>query len=210
MTTSPVPVCDEPSWVGSDPDINRLFDNVQAMVPGVTSDMVLMQSWNTIQDFYQRSTIRREHIYWQMNPGVLTLNFDPFDQNWRVCKFLQFKGLSNVKFEPPGRIRDLASPVPTNVRNGEILLALKPANVNVALPYDIWTDHFEALLAGVMYRLLMQPQKPYSDVQGARLHFSMYARGIAQARARVQSGNVTDGVLWRFPYFATGHPKGIY
>jgi hypothetical protein len=202
--------CPVPQWLGVDnPDISRLLDNIQTLVQGATTDMVSMQVWNTIEEFYQRSTLRREHVYWKMDPGVYTLNFDPWDGHWRVCRFLQFRGLSHVKFEPPGRIRDLTYPANAE-RTGEILLALKPVSIEVSLPYDVWTEHFEALLHGSLYRLYIQPQRPWSDPQSAKLEYTLYMRGIQSARAKVQSGNLTDGVLWRFPYFATGKLKGMY
>jgi hypothetical protein len=196
--------CDPPGYLSSDPGVERLMDNVQAIMPGLTTDMTTLAIWNTIEDFYQRSTLRREHLYWEMPPGVLVVDFDPFDQNWRVCRFLAFNGLLNVKFETPGRIRDLASPTPTNKRDGEVILALKPSSLQTPLPYDVWTQWFEALLAGVLYRLYLQPGKPYSDIQGARLNAALYRAGIASARALAQANNVTGGSSWSFPYFARG------
>jgi hypothetical protein len=201
---------EEPDYLEDNPDIKRLYDNIQALVAGVTYDMLRMETWNTIEDFYQRTTLRREHVYWIMQPGVMTLDFDPFDSHWRVCRMMQFRGLYNARFEPPGRVRDLQTPVPDNVRKGEITLALKPKDIDVPLPYDIWSQWFDTLCAGVMYRLYLQPMKPYSSVQAARLYAAMYTSGVGRARALVQNGNLTEGVTWRFPLFATGHPKGLY
>jgi hypothetical protein len=92
-------------------DVTRLFDNVQAAIPGVTTDIVSLAVWNTIEDFYIRSTYRREHMFWTLAPGVSTLQLDPYtvDPTWRVCRFLGFTGLNNVKFVPPGTVIDLTS-----------------------------------------------------------------------------------------------------
>lgn len=198
------PTCDLPGYLSNEPGVSRLYDNIQAAVPNVTTDMVSLVIWNTIEDFYQRSTYRREHVYWRMDPGVLTLNFDPFDQNWRVCRFLAFRGLSNVKIEPPGRIRDLSSPPPTSERTGQCLLALKPDSIQVRLPYDVWTNYFDCLLNGALSRLYMQPAKPWSDLRAMQLHAQLYRAGVASARAEAQAGHVREGTSWSFPYFATG------
>jgi len=154
------PICELPGYLSSAPDIDRLFDNVGALIPGLLNDVLMMVTWNTIEDFYMRSTYRREHVYWRLDPGVVTISFDPYDQDWRVSRFLEFSGLGRVKFEPPGRIRDLTSPPPDTTRNGEVLLALKPVSINTPLPYDVWTTYFQTLLDGVLYRLYMQPGKP--------------------------------------------------
>lgn len=196
--------CDLPGYLSPEPDLNRLLDNVQAMVPGLTDEMLSMVAWNTIEDFYQSSTYRREHVYWRMDPGVLTINFDPYDSHWRVCRFMGFSGLGRVKFEPPGRIRDLSSPPPDSERKGEVLLALKPRSLQTPLPYDVWTNYFEALLHGTLARLMLQPAKPYSDPQSARLYYTVYRKGVAGARAEAQAGHVRDGSSWSYPYFATG------
>jgi hypothetical protein len=199
--------CELPPFLSDDPDLARLYDNVMAQVPGVTTDMIALVAWNTIQDFYQRTTYRREHVYWRMDSGVYTLNFDPWDNDWRTFRFLWFRGPDNFKFEPPGRIRDLNATPPPSTRNGEILLALKPESLATKLPYDVWTMWFECLQAGMMYRLCMQPGKPYSNMQSAHLYGVQYVSGCAGARALVQANNITDGASWRYPLFAPGRVK---
>jgi len=199
--------CDLPSFLTENPDLGRLYDNVMAQVPGLTTDMCVLVAWNTIEDFYQRTTYRREHVYWRMDAGVYSLNFDPWDPEWRVFRFLWYRGPDNVKFEPPGVLRDLNAMPPPATRNGEVLLALKPKSIATRLPYDVWTLWFETLQAGMMYRLFLQPKKPYSDIQLARLHGAMYVSGCAGARALRQANSITDGASWRFPLFAAGRVK---
>jgi hypothetical protein len=205
---SDTPICDLAGYLSPDPGPSRLLDNLQAIVPGLVVDMANMVCWNTIEDFFVRSTYRREHIFWRLDPGVMTINFDPYDQNWRVCRFLDLVG-HNLKIEPPGRIRDLTSPAPDVTRDGEVTLALKPRSINTPLPFEVWTTYWETLLNGALYRLYMQPGKPYSDLGAAQLTGRMYRSGIASARSDAQAGHLRDGVAWGFPYFANGgHSDG--
>jgi hypothetical protein len=206
---SSTPICELPGYLSPEPGVDRLFDNVGAVIPGLTTEVLSMVIWNTIEDFYMMSTYRREHIYWRMDPGVLTISFDPYDQDWRVSRFLGFSGLDRVKFEPPGRIRDLTSPPPTTARSGEILLSLKPRSINTTLPYDVWTTYFDVLYNGALARLYMQPAKPYSDMKTGAVYTSMYRRGVASARADAQAAHVREGSSWSYPYFAAGgYPSG--
>jgi len=198
----PPPTCDFPTH-----GLEALYDEIQLQLPGLTIDNATRQAWSAIDEFYTASTYRREHVYWQMNSGVNTLNFDPWDSHWRVFRFLQFRGLSSPKFEPPGRLKDLTWPHPDTTRNGEVLLALRPANTNTPLGDDFWALWFDTVLAGALARLYLQPGKPYTDATMGRVQRQIFTSGVAQARAHVQSGFVTDGVLWRFPHFATGHSK---
>lgn len=189
-------------------DITRLFDNVQAVLPGVTTDMVAMVAWNTIEDFYQRSTYRREHVYWQLDPCKTVLQFDPYNRDWRVCRFLGFRGLSNPKFVPPGQVIDVTCPTPDSQRDGEALLALKPNSLDTELPYDVWTNYFECLLNGVLHRLYLQPGKPWSDLNAMALHGKLYRAGISSARAEAQAHHLREAASWSYPYFATGGRYG--
>ena len=176
-------------------DVTRLFDNLQALVPDMTTDIASLVIWNTIEDFYVKSTYRRENVSWVLNPGQSTLHLDPYsvDPTWRVCRFLEFTGLPNVRFIPPGDIVDLTTPVPDTMRSGDVLLALKPADFNTVLPYDLMTTYWETLLSGALYRLHLQPGKPYSDMNGATIHGKLYRSGIASARADIQAGHVRGG-----------------
>lgn len=185
-------------------DVTRLFDNIQAVVPGVTTDVVALVVWNTIEDFYQRSTYRRERVFWKLDPCQTVLDFDPYDRDWRVCRFLGFSGLGNPKFVPPGQVIDLTCPVPDSERNGAAYLALKPASLQTPLPYDVMTTYWEALFHGALSRLFMQPGKPYSDLNAMALNARLYRSGIASARADAQAGHLREGVSWHFPYFASG------
>jgi len=200
---TPTSICELPAALGN--NLDALYDAVQLQIPGVTADNVQLQAWRAIEDFYIRSTYRREHVYWRMDPGVATLSFDPWDSHWRVFRFLGFQGLSRPKFEPPGRVRDLAWPIPDSTRNGEVLLGLRPTDINTPLGDDAWAMWFDTFVAGTMSRLFMQPGKPYSDAQMGKLQALEFRHGVVQARAHVQSGFITEGTAWRYPYFAGGH-----
>ena len=195
----------EPGFLGAY-GLESLYDQIQVQLPGVTTDNVVMQTWNTIGDFYMGSTYQREHVYWCMNPGINVLDFDPWNSDWRVFRFLDFRGLSRPKFEPPGRLRDLTCPCDVT-RNGEAVLALRPTRLDVDLGEDFWAMWYNTIEDGVMARLYLQPGKPFSDANMGRVKRQSFQSGIAQARAHVQSMFVTDGIPWRYPYFAYGRSK---
>jgi len=199
--------CDTPragAFYQSAYDVTRIFDYVQAVMPGVTTDMVSLVIWQAIEDFYIRSTYKREHVYWCLASGETTLDFDPYNSYWRVCRFMGFCGLSNPKFMPPGRVVDLTCPVPDSERRGEAILALKPHSYDTELPYDVMTTYWEAIASGALYRLFMQPGKPYADLNSAGMHAKMNRSGIASARAAAQAQHLREAAPWSFPYFATG------
>lgn len=207
MTTT-TPSSDLSSFLGSDLGLNRLYDNVQAVVPAVGLSLIKMMGWNTIEEFYLRSTARRENVYWQMAVGVSEVDFNPFDATWLVAWILDVSGLHCPKIEMPGLLIDLQPP--SSPRSGQALLALKPVNFTTNLPQELFTQWFETILDGTLYRLYATPAKPYSSPQLAQYHGGRYRGGIARARAIAQKQYSNGGGRWQFPRmqgFAAGRRK---
>lgn len=204
MTTTPS--SDLSTFLGPSPGLTRLYDNVQAVLPDVTLELIKMQAWNTIEEFYLRSTVRREIVYWNLAPNVQTLDFNPFDSDWQVAWVLSLDGLTNYRIAPPAQIVDLTA-LPTSTRNGSALLALKPASYSANLPDEIFQQWFETLLDGTLWRLYRTPMKPYSSPQLAAFHASLYLSGVSRARAVASAGFTNGGGRWAYPYFARGRRK---
>lgn len=205
MSGTVTPTSDLSSFLGSDPSISRLYDNVQAVVPGVTLSLIKMFSWNTIEEFYLRSTSRRELVNWQMAVGVSEIDFNPFDETWLVGWVLHVDGLYNPQILMPGRVIDRNTPA--QARTGTALLALHPVNFDVIFPPELWVHWFETILDGTLARLYGQPAKPYSSPQLAQYHMARYRAGLNRARDAANR-EYTDGPgRWCFPRFANGRRK---
>lgn len=205
VTTTPT--ADTNSFLGSDSTVARLYDNVQAQVPAIGLTLIKLEAWNVIEEFYLRSTARRETVYWNMASGVYSIDFNPFDENWLVCWILAFTGLTNAKIEPPSVLKDLSYPHPTDLRTGQALVALKPVSFVSDLGSVHWQQWFEAILDGTLHRLYRQPAKPWSSPQLALFHGRRYMAGINRARAAADHSFTDGGGRWSYPYFAGGRRK---
>lgn len=208
MAQTVAPVADDSEYLGEDPGIARLLDNIQAMVPAVLLPVARMAAWNAIEDFYLRSTWRREMVYWCLPPTVGQIDFNPFDGDWSVCWILYFDGLTYGRVKPPSLLMDTQCPLPTGEeRKGAALLALKP--VSFASEFDplLFSTWFETILDGVLSRLYLQPAKPYSNAQLAMQHGRLYRAGCQRAHAIAQMGYTDGPGRWRFPLFANGRRK---
>lgn len=208
MTTTPTATLD--TALGTDPNVERIYDNVQVQVPAVMLSVIKLSLWNTLEDFFIQSTLKRVRVFWKMAPDVQTIDFDPYDDTWNVAWVLHYDGLSNAQVEPPALLRDLTYPVPEVERGGRAWLALKPASfeaIRLGVGSEVWSTWFEAILAGTVYRLCSQPAKPYSSPELARLNAALYNRGKQQARDTARRGFTDGGGNWRFPYFAGGRRR---
>lgn len=205
MAVTPTPTSDLSSFLGANPGLNRLYDNVQAVLPVINLEVIKMMTWNTIEQFYIESTARRELVNWQMAVGVQQLDFNPFDETWLVAWVLQVTGLSNYRIELPGMVIDMS--YPSGQRFGQVMLALKPVAFATDLPDDLFIQWFDTILAGTFFRLYSMPMKPYSSPQAAAYYGREWRKGIARARGIAAKQFTNGGGYWNYPMFAVGRRK---
>lgn len=207
MAQTTTPVYDDAAYLAEDPELERLYDNVQSTVPAVLLPVVKMVAWNTIEDFYWRSTWRREWLDWSMPDKVVCIDFNPFDENWVVCWILEVCGLSHYVVRPPALLVDAQRPPVTGERKGQVLVALKPVSLDTEFDPYLFSVWFETIFDGVLHRLYTQPAKPYSSPPLAQFHGQRYRSGVQRARI-VAGKEYTNGPgRWGYPYFAQGRRK---
>lgn len=204
---------DATGYLGASPGLAKLQDNIQVMVAGIALPMVDLVIANTLDEFHSRSTYKRQQVWWNMGPGVTEVDLSPFDGVYQVAHVLDVTGLTTYQINPPGQVLDLGS-LPTALRHGSALLALKPlsfaaitATGNIAP--ELWSEHFETLLAGTLARLCAIPGRPWTDPKMAEFHLRTFRMGIQRARAGAADphANGSGAARWGFPYFARGRRR---
>jgi hypothetical protein len=190
-------------------DINRVYDNVQAVLPAVTLPLIEMALWNTIEEFSIRGTYFRAHVNWQMPIGVSSLDFNPFSSAMVVTWVIEQEGLLHYEIIPPAKMVDLYQP--NAARNGHATLVLKPASFAVVTQghfTEMFSTWFETMLDGTLFRLYGQPAKPWSSPQLAEYHGRRFRQGMNRARdiaERLHSPQQAPARI--YPYFASGRRK---
>ena len=210
MSATVTPTDNLNSTLGSNPGLARLYDNIMLQVPAVGLSLVKLMVWNTIEEFYLRSTARRETVFWTMSVGMTQIDFNPYDATWLVAWILDVSGLTFPQIRMPGLLIDTQPNGQAFQRTGSVLLALKPVSFSTDLPPELFEQWFETILDGSLARLYMQPAKPWSSVQLAGYHGGRYRGGISRARAIAQGSFTDGGGRWRFPQaqgFAMGKRK---
>jgi len=72
------------------------------------------------------------------------------------------------------------------------------------VPDWIVESYNDTLLNGVMFRMMSQVAKPYSNLQLGVAHGQFFKQGISQARAESDRGRVQGAQMWTYPRsFAT-------
>jgi hypothetical protein len=191
------------------PDIERLYDNVQMLLPSVTLPVIEMELWNTVQEFCIVSTYFRSKIYWEMGRGVSSVDFNPFDANTVVVWVLAVHGLTHWEINPPAQLVDFLPP--HAARSGWAMVALRPVVFDVvklgALP-ELFTTWFETMHDGVLFRMFGMPAKPWSSPQLAQYHGTRFRQGMNRARDIAERLHSNQQSPFRmYPYFARGRRK---
>lgn len=183
--------------------IDRIFDAIEAVVPGVVHSVVQMAVWDAICEFCTRSTYWRARVTWTMPVGTTTVDLSQIDVNTVGMSILQVGGglYRNWRIDPPCTLVDLGPG--TQDRSGWAIVSCLPVNLDAGLPSFLIDNWSEALRDGALFRLYSQPSKPYTSPQLAAFHGKRFASRIQSARAQI----IHDGPPnWRFPYFARGAP----
>lgn len=198
----------------SKPDgIDRFLDTVQSRLPGITVALIQLELQNVIEEFCYRSLYFREQVFWQLAMGVSQVTINPVDARLETIYIIAQQGLYNYRVDPPATLVDLQTP--TSTRTGWAMIVMKPRNWAAvqtsawpsALPM-LFTNWFEVMLDGILFRLYGQPAKPWSSQGLATYHGTRWWQGVNRARAQAESSNTREqSPFRRFPYWSHGRRK---
>jgi hypothetical protein len=211
MSATVTPSDNMSATLGTNPGVERVYDNVLATLPATTQPLIQLALWNAVEEFCIRSLYFREKVYWQMAPGVFQVDFNPFSSTQLVTWVLSQYGLTNFRVVPPAILEDLQVP-PLAARTGWAWVVLKPTSFQAvqqqnAFP-ELWNTWFETMLDGTMFRLTGQPAKPWSSAQLAQYHGQRFRMGLNRARdiaERLHSDQQSPRRT--YPYYAHGRRK---
>lgn len=178
--------------------LDRIYDAIEAVLPGVTHTMVQMAVWDALDEFCTKSTFWRATVQWVLQPNVQAVNLNPVAGNALVRHVIAVRGITRWRVEPPATIVDL---IPNGeARSGQARVVLKPSRLSGELPSSLIDDWHQAIRDGALAQLYGQPAKPYSSGVLAQYHRRQFWSGIREARSsamRYNSGEQTSG--WWFP-----------
>lgn len=182
----------------ADGGLDRIYDAIEAVVPGVNHAVVQMAVWDALDEFCSKSTFWRATVQWTMQPSIQAVNLNPVSGNALVRYILAVRGLARWRAEPPATIVDL---IPNDeARSGQARVALRPSRLSANLPSSLVDDWQQGIRDGTLAALYGQPAKSYSSGTLAQYHRKQFLAAIREARsqtARYNSGEQTSG--WTFP-----------
>lgn len=218
---------------------DRIFADIRKDLPSVVDAVLRQEVFRVVDDFTQNTNIWQEHVPFQVMPHVTTylINTREGKPN-RLMVVYNDTGQDQVNpliFPPPPRTA--FPPNPTLWPGGAVTMRT-PGTLQLARDLDmsaVWwavvakrtTEPLDAdkypvvddwivdkyadtIGRGILARLQLEPQKPYSNPMLAQVNQRAYIAGRGLARANDGHANVFDAQNWRFPQqFATVNRKGF-
>ena len=206
----------------TDAPYQRLFDTARAHLPGAMDGGMHLELFNTLREFLNRSNIWVDEIPFRTSNTRQGYEITTAQPSALINRLMWIEG----KRDPRG---SYTHAYPTGVSyRGQLIGAGKPTAeividglpgqgeiwyAHVALvptdptgptglpriPDDIIDGHFETILSGLLERMMIQPSKPYSNIQGASYHGHRFRAGTNQAKNAHLHGDVFRGQAWRYP-----------
>jgi hypothetical protein len=218
----------EASGAEGQANLNLWLKDVSVYVPGIHRSVLKRQLILACREFFEQSRAWRASIGpLNIVQGQNTYMMSPFNSTTDVVGVIAV-AINGIPVDPiaykPANDGTQTPPVPTNNQpfgyymlrpdvlalyptpavalSGalQVLVSLKPKSSVKQVPHIAVTDFYEAILAGVLYRVLNQPGKPYSNPSLAVEFEAKFRQYIGMYAALAKKG-FNNGASWRFPRF---------
>jgi len=218
----------EASGAEGQANLNLWLKDVSVYVPGVHRSVLKRQLILACREFFEQSHAWRAAVGpVDVIENQNTYMLSPFNSTTDV---VAVKGvwINGIPVDPiiqrPSFAAGQTPPVPTNnqpfgyymlrpdilalyptpgktlVSALQVQVALKPKSSVKQVPHIAVTDFYDAIMNGVLYRILNQPAKPYSNPSLA-LYFEQKFRTAIGLYAGMAKKGFNNGASWTFPGF---------
>ena len=186
----------------------RLIKNARIQLPGSLDNVILLELYNVLDQFFKDSRI------WTEESQFSAMASDPAG----TIYYIEPESVSSIValvsvVDPGGFPQRAAMSLP-----GEVTLDTPPSQegtfvATVVLtivdpvqrdgypefPDWVLTKYGTGILDGLLGRMMAQPAKPYTNVQLAALHLHAFRRTIAIAATESLHRNVQNAQSWVYP-----------
>ena len=217
---------------------DRIFADIRKDVPSIVDAVLRQEVYRVMDDFTQRTNVWQEHVPFTVQPGVTTyvVTMTAGKPN-RLMTVYNDTGPYVGPLIAPAPPRTGFPPNPTFWPGGPVTMRVpgtlqlardlntsanwwaviakrsaEPLDADKYPVVDEWIvdKYADTIGRGVLARIQLEPQKPYSNPMLAVQNQRAYIGGCSLARANDGHANIFDGANWRFPQqFATVNRKGF-
>lgn len=211
-------------------DVDFFLSTARIHLTGSSDAGIKVELFNTIKEFLKDSNAWIEHIRLPVtagtqeyivvprNGGQIIRVEETRDGNWFIQNAAMPDPPTLRVYNPVQMTTPPVSQSDTSLGGDKPWWVLVIKNIDLPRTKDelpiapafVLKRYSDAILAGVLYRMMMQPQKSYSNPQIAAYHRKIFLNGVAEARQDAWTQNLLGGQRWRFPqqFMSRGNQKG--
>jgi hypothetical protein len=189
---------------------DRIFADIRKDLPSVPDAVVRQEIFRVMDDFTQRTNIWQESLPFTLQPDVRTYNL-PIPTEGKINRLIlayavdqsaAYWGAPGISMRVPGVV--VLMRAPTVTANWMAIVAKRtyePLNSDKYPDIDPWIveKNADTIGRGILARLQLEPQKPYSNPMLAAANQRAYISGCSLARVNDAHANVLDGQNWMYP-----------
>jgi hypothetical protein len=190
---------------------DRIYADVRKDLPSVAQATINQELFRVMDDFTQKTNIWQETLPVAILPNIVSYTLTPTNGKVNRLIFVYDTAAAGAKYWPrsgiamrvPG-ILTLYYP-PNTAANWAAIVAKRtytPFDVDTGYPIiDDWIveKYADTIGRGIIARLMLEPQKPYSNPMLAQVNQRAYISGCGEARANDGHANIFNGQNWAYP-----------
>ncbi|MGI9136759.1 MAG: hypothetical protein ACR2JS_06840 [Candidatus Nanopelagicales bacterium] len=194
-------------------DVNRLMDNARIKLPGALDNVLKLEFFALMNEFFQNTSCWLENIQFAVQPTTLTHLQDPDAFTYDIVPdggaivrlmFLQnSQGFQQqASMGTPGELVLKYSPNVADTYTATVAKTVTDPTTREGYPeFPDWVlnKYGNEILDGLLGRMMSQVAKPYSSPQLAGYHTKKFQAGVQRAYVETLHGNVYRAQNWSFP-----------
>lgn len=194
-------------------DVNRLMDNARVKLPGALDNVMKLEFFAVMNDFFQQTSCWSEDIPIDVTPTAQTYLENPDAYTYdlvpdggaviRVLYAQNSQGMQQkVTMPEPGLLVLLYAPNTADTYTITVAKTVTDPTTREGYPeFPAWVlnKYGNEILDGLLGRMMSQVAKPYSSPQLAMYHTKSFKAGVQRAYVETLHGNVYRAQSWSFP-----------
>jgi hypothetical protein len=194
--------------------LSRITDLARVHLPGARDTVIQQEFFAAMKEFFITTNVWTEEIC--MGCGThgcggcgnkcVGVDYEIFPTMGMIVRLMQ---VTDEDCYPVAARMDIPGTVtlyhlPKSKKHFKALVSLTVADPtnregNPRFPTWVAQKYQNVLLDGLLYRMMLQPAKPYSNPQLAEYHGKRFRAGMSKASTEKLHGHVFRGQNWRFP-----------
>ncbi len=199
--------------------MNRLMDNARVRLPGAIDATILAELFSVVKEFCVESNVWQQTFDIEVTAVQTSALTAPDDFTYTlypptgslVTRLISVRDANTspvrASLVDPNAVLLERSPNEDQIYSVVAVLTVTDPVTRAGEPMApdwIVERYTEALLDGVLARMMSQAAKPYTSPAMGALHYAMFKKAASQAKYQSQNGNVYGAQAWRYPRnFAT-------